>query len=111
MGLVVGKPFGIVAFSWLAVRLGLASLPRGVSWGGVLVVGCVAGIGFTMALFIGTLAFFDASMLAVVKLAVLAASAVAGVGGLVVGFRILPLRQSTDVGSTTPDDAERSTTC
>ena len=47
LGLVVGKPLGIVAFSWLAVRLGLASLPRGASWAGVLVVGCVAGIGFT----------------------------------------------------------------
>ena len=109
LGLVAGKPLGIVAFSWLAVRLGLASLPRGVSWGGVLVVGCVAGIGFTMALFIGALAFLDASMLAVTKLAVLAASAVAAVGGLVVGYRILPLGQSTDVGSTTLDDAERST--
>ncbi len=109
LGLVVGKPLGIVAFSWLAVRLGLASLPRGVSWGGVLVVGCVAGIGFTMALFIGALAFFDASTLAVAKLAVLSASAVAGGVGLVVGYRILPLGQSTDVGSTTPDDAERST--
>jgi NhaA family Na+:H+ antiporter len=109
LGLVVGKPLGIVAFSWLAVRLGLASLPRSVSWGGVLVVGCVAGIGFTMALFIGALAFLDASMLAVAKLAVLTASAVAGVGGLVVGYRILPLGQSTDVAGTTPDDAERST--
>ena len=109
LGLVVGKPLGIVAFSWLAVRLGLASLPRSVSWGGVLVVGCVAGIGFTMALFIGALAFFDTSMLAVAKLAVLAASVVAGVGGLVLGYRILPLHQSIDVGSTRPDDAERST--
>jgi len=53
LGLVVGKPLGIVAVSWLAVRIGLASLPRGVSWSGVLVVGCVAGIGFTMSLFIG----------------------------------------------------------
>ncbi|MFQ5665770.1 MAG: Na+/H+ antiporter NhaA [Candidatus Binatia bacterium] len=109
LGLVVGKPLGIVAFSWLAVRLGLASLPRGVSWGGVLVVGCVAGIGFTMALFIGTLAFLDASISAVAKLAVLTASAAAGAVGLVVGYRILPLGQSTDVGSTTPDDAERYT--
>ncbi len=97
-------------FSWLAVRLGLASLPRGVSWGGVLVVGCVAGIGFTMSLFIGALAFSDASMLAVAKLAVLAASAVAGAAGLAVGYRILPLGRSTDVASTTPHDAERSTT-
>jgi NhaA family Na+:H+ antiporter len=110
LGLVVGKPLGIVAFSWLAVRLGLASLPRGVSWRGVLVVGCVAGIGFTMSLFIGELAFSDPSLLAVAKLAVLAASAIAGVVGLVMGYRLLPRVQSTTTGSTTPDDAERSTT-
>lgn len=90
LGLVVGKPLGIVVFSWLAVRSGLSSLPRGVSWAGVLVIACVAGIGFTMSLFIGGLAFTDASTLAIGKLAVLAASVVAGVVGLVVGYRLLP---------------------
>ena len=99
LGLVVGKPLGVVAFSWLAVRLGLASLPRGVSWSGVLVVGCVAGIGFTMALFIGALAFSDTSTLAVAKLTVLAASMVAGAVGLVVGYKFLPRGPSSDVGS------------
>jgi len=89
LGLVVGKPLGVVALSWLAVRLGLASLPRGVSWGGVLVVGCVAGIGFTMALFIGSLAFADAAMLSVAKLSVLVSSALAGMIGLVVGLGVL----------------------
>jgi len=89
LGLVVGKPLGVVALSWLAVRLGLASLPSGVSWGGVLVVGCVAGIGFTMALFIGSLAFVDAAMLSVAKLSVLVSSALAGVIGLVVGLGVL----------------------
>ena len=110
LGLVLGKPLGIVAFSWLAVRLRVASLPRGVSWGGVLVVGCVAGIGFTMALFIGALAFEDPSMLAVGKLSVLIASAVAGVVGLLVGRMVLPVGLPTDVDHTTPDEAERSTT-
>ncbi len=108
LGLVVGKPLGIVAFCWLAVRLGLASLPRGVSWAGVLVVGCVAGIGFTMALFIGALAFSDASMLAPAKLTVLAASAVSGAVGLVIGYRCLPRGQP--LASVTPDAAEKSTT-
>ena len=101
LGLVVGKPLGIVAFSWLAVRLGLASLPRGSSWAGVLVVGCVAGIGFTMALFISALAFSDASMLAVAKITVLIASAIAGSIGLVVGYRFLPRVQSTTTENTT----------
>ena len=109
LGLVLGKPLGIVAFSWLAVRLGFASLPRGVSWGGVLVVGCVAGIGFTMSLFIGALAFSDASMLAVAKLSVLIASAAAGVVGLAVGYTILPAALSADVDGTTPSRAEGST--
>jgi len=111
LGLVVGKPLGILVFSWLAVRVGLATLPRGVSWAGVLVVGCVAGIGFTMSLFIGALAFMDASMLAIAKLTVLAASVFAGVVGLVVGFKYLPRGLSADVTGTTPDDAEKSTIC
>jgi len=102
LGLVVGKPLGIVAFSWLAVRIGLASLPRGLSWSGVLVVGCVAGIGFTMSLFIGTLAFTDPSMLAIAKLTVLAASAVAGLVGLVLGYRCLPCGPSSHIAGTTP---------
>ena len=96
LGLVVGKPLGIIVFSWLAVRFGLASLPRGVSWAGVLVVGCVAGIGFTMALFIGALAFSDPSMLAIAKIAVLVASAIAGVLGLTLGYRFLPRRRAAD---------------
>ena len=59
LGLVVGKPVGVVALSWLAVRLRVAALPVGVRWLEVLVVGVVAGIGFTMALFIASLAFPD----------------------------------------------------
>lgn len=102
LGLVFGKPLGIIAFSWLAIRTGLASMPRGITWAGVLVVGCVAGIGFTMALFIATLAFAGSSMLALAKIAVLVASAVAGVAGLVVGFGFLPRTENP-----TPGDGER----
>lgn len=108
VGLVVGKPLGVVLFSWLAVRLGLASLPRGVSWGGVLVVGCVAGIGFTMALFIAALAFTDASMLSIAKLAVLLASVVAGTVAIVTGIRLLPVNQeSVATGVVSRDAAGR----
>lgn len=109
LGLVLGKPLGVLLFSWLAVRLGLASLPRGVTWGGVLVVGCVAGIGFTMALFIGALAFTDPAMLAVAKLSVLIASAVAGVLGLLIGCKALSGGQPADVKGMTANDVERST--
>ena len=109
LGLVIGKPLGVVGFSWLAVRLGLASLPRGVSWTGVVVVGCAAGIGFTMALFIGALAFTAGAMLAIAKLTVLLASAAAGAVALLVGFTMLPVSQPSDVANTSPGDAERMT--
>ena len=88
-GLVLGKPLGIVAFSWIAVRTGIAALPAGVGWLQVLVVGIVAGIGFTMALFIATLALAPGTQLEAAKLGILCASASAGVLGLTVGRFLL----------------------
>ena len=88
-GLVVGKPLGIVTTAWLAVRLGWCALPRGVHFGGVLVIGCLGGIGFTMAIFIATLAFPNADALAAAKFAVLVGSAGAAVLGLALGSRLL----------------------
>jgi len=88
-GLVVGKPLGIGTTAWLAVRLGWCALPRGVHFGGVLVIGCLGGIGFTMAIFIATLAFPSADALAAAKLAVLVGSAGAAVLGLALGSRLL----------------------
>jgi NhaA family Na+:H+ antiporter len=92
VGLVVGKPIGVLTASFLAVRTGLCTLPRGVTWSGVMLVGAVAGIGFTMAIFIAGLAFPIGSLLAASKLGVLAASAVAGGLGLVLGRVVLPAR-------------------
>jgi NhaA family Na+:H+ antiporter len=89
VGLVVGKPLGIVATAWLAVRLGWCALPSGVRLSGVLVVGCLGGIGFTMAIFIATLAFPDTETLAAAKLAVLVGSAAAAVLGLTLGASLL----------------------
>jgi NhaA family Na+:H+ antiporter len=89
IGLVVGKPLGIVATAWLAVRLGWCALPPGVHFRGVLVIGCLGGIGFTMAIFIATLAFPSADALAAAKLAVLVGSAAAAVLGLVLGAKFL----------------------
>jgi NhaA family Na+:H+ antiporter len=57
LALLLGKPLGIISFSWLAVRLGLARLPEGVNWPAVTGAGCLGGIGFTMSLFIAGLAF------------------------------------------------------
>lgn len=80
-GLVLGKPIGIVGFSWLAVRVGAATLPSDVSWRSIAGLACLAGIGFTMSHFIAGLAFADESQLKTAKLAILSASFVAGVGG------------------------------
>jgi NhaA family Na+:H+ antiporter len=108
LGLLVGKPLGIVGLGFVVIKLGLCRMPRGVDHRGLLVVGLLGGIGFTMALFIGTLAFEDASRLGVTKLAILIASATAGVIGLVVGRVALARRPGGDVALTV-DEAERST--
>jgi NhaA family Na+:H+ antiporter len=92
LGLVLGKPAGVLALSWLAVRLRLAALPTGVAWREMLVVGLVAGIGFTMALFIAELAFPAGALLEVAKLGILCASALAAVVGLVLGRLLLAAR-------------------
>ena len=87
-GLTLGKPIGIVGACWLAVRAGIAELPQGVTWRHMLSTGVLAGIGFTMSLFIASLAFGDATHLATAKLAILLASAVAGGVGLLLLSRV-----------------------
>jgi NhaA family Na+:H+ antiporter len=89
LGLIIGKPLGIFATAWLAVRLGWCALPRGIGWGGVVVVGCLGGIGFTMAIFVATLAFPSTDALVAAKLAVLVGSAAAAMLGLLLGSRLL----------------------
>lgn len=83
--LVLGKPLGIFMACRLAVWLKICQLPEGVSWSGVSLIGVLAGIGFTMSIFIGTLAFSDELLLGAAKLGVLTASLVAAVLGLVWG--------------------------
>jgi NhaA family Na+:H+ antiporter len=85
VGLVIGKPLGIVTVTLLAARLRLCELPPGITARTLLVVGCLGGIGFTMSIFISNLAFTDSALLGAAKLAVLIASLVAGVIGLIVG--------------------------
>jgi len=108
LGLVVGKPLGIVLASLLAVKLRLATLPRGVHWQGLLVLGCVGGVGFTMALFIASLGFTEEAQLGVAKLAVLVGSALAACLGLGLGVLLLPREHSVDAAAT-GEEAERST--
>lgn len=86
LALVLGKPLGVFICTWLAVKSGLCSLPEGLNWRGVLLVGLLAGIGFTMSIFVGGLAFDDASLLGAAKLGILAASGIAAVLGLSYGF-------------------------
>jgi NhaA family Na+:H+ antiporter len=81
VGLVVGKPVGISVAAWLAARTGLAALPQGVTWRQVAGAAALGGIGFTMSLFVATLAFADEALLTAAKLGILAASLVAGVTG------------------------------
>lgn len=83
LGLVVGKPVGVFLMSWLAVRAGFAELPKGVNWNHILGAGMLAGIGFTMSLFVANLAFRVAGVETEAKLAILAASLTSGVLGYV----------------------------
>jgi NhaA family Na+:H+ antiporter len=98
-GLVVGKPVGIVVLSWIAVRLGLAVLPHGVTWGVLAGGGLLAGIGFTMALFIAGLAL-EKPVLDAAKVGILGSSAVAAILGMSVLVRLLPSRADPPAGST-----------
>jgi len=83
VGLVIGKPVGISLATWLAVKIGLAELPSGLGWRHLIGGACLAGIGFTMSIFIATLAFDDPALLPSAKSGVLAASLVAGtIGGI-----------------------------
>jgi NhaA family Na+:H+ antiporter len=81
VGLFLGKPLGVFGVSWIAVKLNLARLPNSVSWSQIAGVGVLAGIGFTVSLFISALAFDDSLQLDSAKTAILLASLLAGVTG------------------------------
>ena len=88
LGLVLGKPIGVMLASWLAVRSGLACLPENVSWRHIHGAGWLAGIGFTMSLFMTGLAFTDDAHLTVAKLGILVASLCAGIVGSAILLRV-----------------------
>ena len=91
-GLVLGKPIGIMLAALAAVRLKICTLPEEVTWRHVLLLGLLAGIGFTMSIFISNLAFADPVLLSAAKFAVLIASGTAAVLGLLLG-RLQPKAQ------------------
>ena len=82
-GLVVGKPLGILLLLFIAVKTRIVSLPAGMKWRHIAAVGFLAGIGFTMSIFITLLAFRDADLIINSKIAILISSAVAGIVGYV----------------------------
>ena len=86
---MLGKPIGIVLFSWIFVRLGVAALPAGVSWPAMVGAGFLGGIGFTMALFIASLALAD-ELLEAAKIGILSASVAAALIGAALLVLTLP---------------------
>ena len=91
LGLVLGKPLGITLVAWGAVRLGLADRPSGVSWSAIHGVGWLAGIGFTMSMFISGLAFTAEASLLAAKVGILGGSLVAGlIGSMLVRTALRP---------------------
>ena len=107
-GLVLGKPIGVLLACWVMLRLGLGALPVGMTVRHLLVLGMVAGVGFTMALFIAQLAFETPELLAAAKLGVLGASGVAALAALSLGWLLLsPVRAAG--AAQTAEEAESST--
>jgi NhaA family Na+:H+ antiporter len=93
LGLVIGKPVGMLAVTWLAVRVGWAEKPAEYSWRQLGGAGALAGIGFTMSLFIANEAFAEAADFTAAKIAIFTASLVAGVAGTAI---LWPKRRQMD---------------
>ena len=83
LGLIIGKPLGIVGMVFIAERMKMVSLPEGIGWKAIGGIACLAGVGFTMSLFIGTLAFADPANATYVRIGVLSGSTVSGVLGII----------------------------
>ncbi len=90
VGLLVGKFVGVVGAAWISVRLRIASVSTQLTWQYVVGVGLLAGIGFTVSLFITGLAFDDAKLISNAKLGILVASILAGLGGYTFLRRVVP---------------------
>ena len=106
VGLVLGKPIGIAAATWIGLRLNLGELPRGVNFSHVIGVGMLAGIGFTVSLFIAELAFRNSAMAEVLtneaKIGIFLGSAIAGFVGYFVMRRVTASRAEAIEATETP---------
>lgn len=94
LGLIVGKPLGITLIAFIMVKLGIAQLPKGLGWKHIIGLGLIAGIGFTMSIFISMLAFKSEDAQTTAKLAVLIASTIAGLMGFIY-LKLLNKRNTT----------------
>jgi len=90
LGLFLGKQIGVTFFSWVIIRTGIADMPEGVTWPQIYGVSCLAGVGFTMSLFVSDLAFKTASLIDDAKIGILAASLISGIAGYLFLRRVLP---------------------
>ncbi|WP_455481019.1 Na+/H+ antiporter NhaA [Bartonella sp. B12(2025)] len=95
IGLFIGKPFGIIITSYLAVKSGLCRLPPHMTWTGVLLIGLLAGIGFTMSIFVSMLAFKDMILLDSAKIGVLCGSGLSALVGL--GYGLVYIKHSKKI--------------
>ncbi len=107
LGLVVGKLVGITFFTWLATALGISNLPAGVNWPQLFGIATVAGIGFTVSIFITTLAYSDTAIQDEAKLGILIASVIAALVGLVILARSAPAVEQREAAR---EDAELTPT-
>jgi NhaA family Na+:H+ antiporter len=92
LGLLIGKPLGIYAICYIAIKRKICKLPEGVSFKHILGAGMLAGIGFTMSIFIANLSFNNADTLNIAKLAVIAGSLLSALGGIFFLRRIKPAK-------------------
>lgn len=96
IGLVAGKAIGVTAFAWVVVKLGWGRLPSGIGWQHMIGTATLAGIGFTVALFIGDLAFTDHTIIDLSKIGIFTGSIIAGVLGYLI-LRSTPERSRPSV--------------
>ena len=90
LGLFLGKQIGVVGTSWLAIRSGQAEMPEGVNWAQVWGMSCLAGVGFTMSIFVSSLAFKDPMLISEAKIGILAGSLISGITGFLILRKALP---------------------
>lgn len=97
LGLFFGKQIGVLGATWIGCKAGLAKLPEGVTWAHVYGVACLTGVGFTMSLFIGSLAFSSPETMNTVRLGVMAGSLMSGIVGYLVLLRAGSKQSDTTV--------------